>query len=280
MSMTKIIMSIHYSPMQQLREYIDNNRDLVVPVCGGSSLKDSDDEWIKKNVIMDDCRKDNISHLNKQLNELTNIYLIWKNLSLLDGHTANIGNEHYRRFFSRESIKDIDTVDGIIANPISLGVAGFPCTLEKQYELCHYKEDFDILKQTIIDEGLMDEEAWNVWTKVNYLYAPCNCFVLKREVFNMFCKDLFKVALKLPNLIDVTGRDDYQKRACSFLSERFTSYWFFAQAARGRCRWKIVDLEYHPDWKGTNSIDSRGCFNGIFKGDQSLQKVADFIKSR
>ena len=209
MSMTKIIMSIHYSPVQQLREYIDNNRDLVIPVCGGSSLKDSDDEWVKKNVIMDDCRKDNISHLNKHLNELTNIYLIWKNLSLLDGHTANIGNEHYRRFFSRESIKDIDTVDGIIANPIGLGVAGFPCTLEKQYELCHYKEDFDILKQTIIDEGLMDEEVWKGWTNVNYLYAPCNCFVLKREVFNMFCKDLFKVALKLPNLIDVTGRDDY-----------------------------------------------------------------------
>ena len=128
---------------------------------------------------------------------------------MLDGHTANIGNEHYRRFFSRESVKGIDAVDGIIANPIGLGVAGFPCTLEKQYELCHYKEDFDILKQTIIDEGLMDEEVWNTWTKLNYLYAPCNCWVLKREVFNIFCKDLFKVVLKLPNLIDVTGRDDY-----------------------------------------------------------------------
>ena len=280
MSMTKIIMSIHYSPMKELRDYIDSNRDLIVPICGGASLKDSDDEWIKQNVLMDDCRQDNISHLNKELNELTNVYLIWKHLSLLDGHTANIGNEHYRRFFSRESIKDIDKYDGIIANPIGLGVAGFPCTLEKQYELCHYKEDFDILKQTIANEGLMDEEVWNAWTKVNYLYAPCNCFVLKREVFNMFCRDLFSVALRLPGLIDVTGRDDYQKRACSFLSERFTSYWFFKQAARGRCRWKVVDLEYHPDWKGTNSIDSRGCFDGVFKGDQSMKKVNEYIKTR
>lgn len=142
MSKTQIIMTLHWTPPQELKDYIDANKDLVVPICGGASLKDSDDEWVKKNVLMDDCRPDNISHLNPQLNELTNVYLIWKNISLLDSDVANIGNEHYRRFFSRESINDIDSYDGIIANPIGLGVAGFPCTLEQQYGLCHYEEDF------------------------------------------------------------------------------------------------------------------------------------------
>lgn len=161
------------------------------------------------NCIADDSCADNISYLNPYLNELTTIYLIYKNLRLLDGHTANIGHNHYRRFFNKDVLNDIDTVDGIIANPIGLGVAGFPCTLEKQYELCHYKEDFDILKQTIIDEGLMDAEVWKAWSNLNYLFAPCNLFCLKRECFNMMMSDMFKVALKLPNLIDVTGRDDY-----------------------------------------------------------------------
>ena len=108
----------------------------------------------------------------------------------------------------------------------------------------------------------MDEEAWSKWTKLNFLFAPCNCWVLKREVFKMHCDDLFKVVLKLPYLVKVDGRDDYQKRACSFLAERFTSYWFYTQAYRGRCRWKMVDLEYHPEWKTPNSGDNRGCFNG------------------
>ena len=277
MSMTKIVMTLHWTPPTELKDYIDQNKDLVVPICGGATLKNSNDEWVKKNVLMDDCRPDNISHLNQYLNELTNVYLIWKNLSLLDGHTANIGNEHYRRFFSKESIEDIDKYDGIIANPISLGVAGFHCNLERQYALCHYEDDFKVLKQTIIDEGLMDADAWKVWTNLNFLYAPCNCFILKRECFNMFCKDLFKVALKLPELIDVTGRDDYQRRACSFLSERFTSYWFFAQTYGKGMNFKTVDLEYHPEWKTPNSGDNRGCFNGVYKGDQSISKIQDYI---
>ena len=65
------------------------------------------------------------------------------------------------------------------------------------------------MKQTVIDEGLFDEEAWSKWTSLDYLFAPCNIFCLKREVFNMFCQDLFKVVLNLPEKIDVTGRDDY-----------------------------------------------------------------------
>ena len=280
MSKTQIIMSIHWTPPKELKDYIEQNKDLVVPICGGSVLKFSNDEWIKQNVMMDDCKALNISNLNPQLNELTNVYLIWRNLKLLDGHTANIGNEHYRRFFTRESIKDIDKYDGIIANPIGLGVAGFPCSLEEQYGLCHYADDFKKLKQIIIGEKLFDEEVWDSWTKMNFLYAPCNCWVLKREVFNMFCSDLFKVALKLPYLIDTTGRDDYQKRACSFLSERFTSYWFYAQSYRCKCRWQMVDLEYHPEWKASNSGDNRGCFNGTFKQDQSVNKIQDFLKMK
>lgn len=211
MSMTKIICSLHWTPAEPLKKHLKENRDLIVPVFGGGreNMKLCNDEWLDKNVIPDDCRKDNISELNPILNELTTLYLIHKNLGLLDGHTANIGLCHYRRFFPREAQEVIDTTDAIVANPIPLGVVGRQVTVEKQYELCHVKEDFDILKQTTADKGLLDEEAWDKWSNLGFLFAPCNMLIAKREVFNIFCKDLFKVALELPYKIDVEGRDDY-----------------------------------------------------------------------
>ena len=211
MSMTKIICSLHWTPAEPLKKYLEDNKDLIVPVFGGGKecMNLCNNEWVNEHAIPDDKCKDNISELNPILNELTPLYLIHKNLGLLDGHTANIGLCHYRRFFPKEALEVIDTVDGIVANPIPLGVVGRPVALEKQYELCHYKEDFDILKQTIAEKGLLDEEAWSKWSNLGYLFAPCNMFVLKRESFNIFCKDLFKVALELPYKIDVTGRDDY-----------------------------------------------------------------------
>lgn len=144
MSMTKCIMSLHWKPCQQLKDFLDANKDLYVPVFGGGkkAMEYFNDDWINKNVIPDDYCKDNISELNPILNEMTSLYLIWKNLRLLDGHTANICLCHYRRFFPKEALEVIDTVDGIVANPIPLGVFGRPCTLEKQYELCHVKADF------------------------------------------------------------------------------------------------------------------------------------------
>ena len=224
MSKTKIICSVHWIPKTGFKELIDQNKDLYLPICGGSLLKDSEDQWVKDNVLMDNCKKDNISVLNPILNELTTIYLVWKNLSLV-GDAANIGFCHYRRLITREALSCIDTCDGIVAKPIMLGVVGRPCPLQTQYGLCHYEEDFDMLKQTVDEAGLLDQEIWNEWASNMFLFAPCNCFVFKREVFNMFCKDLFKIALQLPGKIDVSGRDDYQKRASGFLSERFTSYW-------------------------------------------------------
>lgn len=129
---------------------------------------------------------------------MTSIYTVWRNPELLPSEVDAIGHTHYRRFFNKEDIEDIFNCDAIVATPLSLHVAGFGCSLEKQYELCHVKEDFDILKQTIEEEGLMDKEAWDEWRNLQYLFAPCNVFVLRREKFNEYCGDMFKVALKLP----------------------------------------------------------------------------------
>lgn len=281
-SMTKLITTVHWSVPQQFKDHIDQNKDLHCLVFGGGKqrLDGLNDKWLSDNCIPDDARPNNISKLNPFLNEMTSIYLIHKNLGLLDGHTANIGHVHYRRFFNKNDIEDIDTCDGIIVNPVALGVVGFKCTLEKQYELCHVAEDFQILKSLVIKEGLYDEEVWSKWTHLDYLYAPCNIFCLKRECFNIYANDMFKVVLQLPVLIDVSTRDDYQRRACSFLSERLTSYWFFKQSYRKTMRFIEKPCQFHPEWKATNSFDVRGQYNGVRKGDESLKKIEAWLKSR
>ena len=131
----------------------------------------------------------------------------------------------------------------------------------------------------MIDEGIYEEQTWNRWANCYYLFAPCNMFVLKREVFNMYCNDLFKVALKLPYKIDLTGRDDYQKRACGFLCERFTSYWMFKQCFIGNMRFIGTQAEEHLDWKPSNAGDARGSYAGVYRGDESLKRIDKWLKS-
>ena len=133
MSSTKMLMTLHWKAPDELKELVDKSNGLYCPVFGGGkqALDALGDEWMSSHCIPDDERKDNISHLNQQLNEMTSLYLIYKNLGLLPCTPANIGHVHYRRYFTREDLADIDTADGIIATPVSLGVFGFHCSLEK-----------------------------------------------------------------------------------------------------------------------------------------------------
>lgn len=282
MSPTKLVTTIHYSVPGPFKEYMQNNRDIYLLVFGGGKqkLESINDKWLLENCMPDDICPKNISHLNPILNEMTTVFLVRSNLRLLPASTANIGHVHYRRFFSREDLEDIDKCDGIIAEPISLTAAGFPCTVEEQYSLFHYEEDFQTLKRLVIEEGLYDEEAWGKWSKLQMLFAPCNMFCLKREVFNMYCDDVFKVILRLPDVIDLSGRDDYQKRACSFMSERLTSYWMYAQQYRQRMKWIQKPCQFKPEWKTSGAKDTRGCYNGRYVEDQSLPKIAQWIKMK
>ena len=279
MTQTKLITTVHWNVPQKFKDYIDNNKDNHFLVFGGGKkrLESLNDKWLLENCTPDDARQDNISELNPYLNEQTSIYLVYKNMDLLPSDTKTIGHAHYRRFFSKEDLKQMQFCDAIVAYPASVNVAGFGCTLEKQYELCHVKEDFQILKQTIEEVGLMDKDVWWWWTHLNYLYAPCNIFCMTKNWFVNYCNDLFKVALKLPERIDVSGRDDYQRRACSFLCERFASYWFYLHDFRHAMRIVEKPCQFHPEWKATNSFDVRGCYNGEYKHDTSWDRVANWV---
>ena len=83
---------------------------------------------------------------------------------------------------------------------------------------------------------------------------------------------------KLVNRIDTSDRDDYQKRAIAFLSERFTSYWMYCQKeTKTICEQPLIEM---ANWKPDNSGDQRGFYNGVFKGDVTVERYLNHIKGR
>ena len=101
--------------------------------------------------------------------------------------------------------------------------------IHQQYCAAHYSDDWDKLKESIVQNFKdYDPDLWVKWSlDYSMLIFPCNLLTLKHELFDKWMTDMFSVMMPLVDKIDVEGRDNYQKRAWGFLSERFTSFWTF-----------------------------------------------------
>ena len=223
----KIALNIYYKPTDELKCIIDQNRDIYLPINGGSSLKT--DSWAVQNLFFDDDGQ-NISSKNPILNEMTSIYWIWKNYNKI-GNPDYIGHNHYRRFFKREDIIDYNDFDIIISKPI-FSAQNFP--LFQQY--CYYHIISDLYKciDTINEHDFSFGKAFYLYLNTSGInYAPCNMFLMKRELFFEWCEFIFPILFDLEHKIDLTGRDNYQKRALCFLTERIFNFWCFNKLKSG-----------------------------------------------
>ena len=94
----KILISYH-KPAVLLKDEvltpIHVGRALATESSKDGSMSEEDYKWMLENMIGDDTG-DNISHLNRTLNELTSMYWAWKNYDKL-GNPDYIGFMHYRR---------------------------------------------------------------------------------------------------------------------------------------------------------------------------------------
>ena len=251
----KIITNIFYKPTEEFKRYMSkiNQDNNFVLVNGGASLKNSDDAWVKDNVIFDNTG-DNISHLNNRLNELTSMYFAWKNQKLCGIDKADyIGFNHYRRLFNLETLKDLKC-EGAVSEPVKIIYAKKWLDVTLQYICAHYAEDFKAFCVALKDAGF-PINLIKEWSKLGYLIAPFNTFVVRRDYFDKYCNDLFSIIFKLNDIIDVSDRDDYQKRALAFLSERFTSFWFYHKLIKDKIMLREVKLDIHENWKPVNSGD-------------------------
>lgn len=177
-----------------------------------------------------DCEniKDNISAKNKNYCELTGLYHMYKN-----DDSEIWGLEHYRRIFVKRkfyifnyplySKKDIEK---IMANYdlIMPKKTTFKVTVYDDYATEHIEDDLSKVKSIIKSEYPEYIDAFNTVMNSNDTYL-CNMFIGKSKIIKDYSKWLFDILFKLELQIDISDRDDYQKRVFGFLSERlFTVY--------------------------------------------------------
>ena len=210
----KIIVNIFYQPRSFLTKLLELDEGrLYYPINGGASLRGKfEPKWLH----FDDVN-DNISMHNHALNEMTSIYWFWKNYDMQQ--LDYVGFNHYRRFFNPKNFEDYKSYDAIVADRLQ-----FRADLETQYFLAHNQNDLRKLVG-IMSTFTLDGQNIAKYLLGKMLYARCNMFIMKKELFYEYCQFMFPILTKLLSYVALED-DKYQHRAIAFLSERLTSFWF------------------------------------------------------
>lgn len=222
----------------------------IQPINGGSQLPDD-------SRILKDNTGENISHLNKQFNEWTSLYWVWKNATL--DNVDYVGHCHYRLYFKKLP-KDL-TADIYVSQPLPmLFIADnnlIQTNVEEGYRLCHISQDWDLLETIIPTE---DKELFCHWKHQKALNAPCQMFLMKKDLFNEYMTYAWTLLSSLYTLINLSGRDGYQYRALAFLGERILSFWTYKMAAEGKTV-KELQTTKLEELKPETATDERGNFD-------------------
>jgi hypothetical protein len=237
----KVLTNFYYKPTQGFENWVKENSDWAVPFNGGGSYK-----GYFKNQIED--RK---PELNWMLNENSALMNVSEFPDIISDAEA-VGLQNYRRVFKKEDLECLKDYDGLVARSIRLGFYGQPVQVKTQYGLMHVPEDFTVFEYAVEDISSISYSSFLEWTMLYDLTAPCDTFVFKKDVFMKYLADWRKFINTVMNRLpaeELEKRDEYQRRALAFLSERFLSLWVFSQYVQGRMKFKSVDLEEHLDWK-------------------------------
>lgn len=187
--------------------------DILVPIhCGRSSaferskdgiLSSEEYNWLLNNTIGDNTG-DNISELNREVNEMTALYWAWKNYNKL-GNPDFIGLMHYRRFFDFSKILHIHKIFKIgLLNKLGLNTESMN-NLFKNYtfisrpsksmlaEYTHYQLD---MYRGCVDFSDKYHPMLNRLNQIainNKLFYPTNMFIMSKEDFFNMCEEVFPV---------------------------------------------------------------------------------------
>ncbi len=175
---------------------------------------------------------DNISVKNPNYCELTGLYWAWKNLQ-----TDYIGLVHYRRYFTRKEVHDIDLKkkqilcmeewESLLSN-YSVVVADkrkyYIETNRSHYNHAHPSIGLDETEKIIREKFPDYSEAFA--TVMNRTWAHMfNMFVLRQDLFQGYCQWLFSILFELEKRLDISAFDAYNKRVFGFVSERLLDVW-------------------------------------------------------
>ncbi len=165
-----------------------------------------------------DYEGENISLKNRQYNEMTALYWLWKHVK--DDY---IGLCHYRRKFAitEECVNKIcaSDIDVIITAPI-INIPDVKYMFGKN----HVDSDWDVFGAAI--KAISPEYIGDYQRLSNgIVYVPYNMVIMKREVLCSYCEWAFMVFQYIEKYTPKREDDVYQRRNIGFLSERVMTVW-------------------------------------------------------
>ena len=209
---------------------------------------------------------DNISNLNRYLNEITSIYWIWKNTR----HKI-IGLCHYRRFFTAQGKWNPHSVrQSLLAFNVENILTKTEATeILRGCDMIIVKGNFFTLTQTDLKSAVCDknlnkyvEKIFRKYIKLKqpdyleafdyvsssyseYLYEM---FITRQNVFDAYCRWLFsfiihvtKEVLATKNLAEISNPRKY--RTIGLISERLMTVWLM----KNRLRLKALPIMFRKD---------------------------------
>ena len=237
----------------------------------------------RKNVAMlGDDTGENISEKRESFCELTVQYWAWKN-QVADYY----GLCHYRRYFAFEWDSDaprnieqhisekyisgaekyglsdaefmrdtISAYDVVLAEPIDISKKPTPRGLKKSV-LEHWKGFFGFLIREKYLRLLLDtlEKKYPEMYKIaqEYLdgkyYFGYNCFVMKRDIFNDYCKYLFDILFEIEDEIHDDENSEVMNRAAGFFGEILFGIYCSYLTKKKNVKTKLLPVIYFEDTK-------------------------------
>ena len=206
----KIIVATH-------KKYDMPKDEMYIPLHVGAEGKE-DLGYAKDNT------GDNISKKNPYFCELTGVYWAWKNL-----RADYIGLAHYRRHFSLkkksknkfDNVLSLDETKKILKNTdviLPKKRRYFIENLYGHYAHTMYVEPLDVA-------GKIIEERYPEYLKYfNKLHTRTsahmfNMFIMKKEIFDNYCKWLFDILFELEKRVDSSNYDSFHSRFYGRISE-------------------------------------------------------------
>ena len=196
---------------------------------------------------------DNISVKNPHYCELTAIYWAWKNLA-----ADYIGLVHYRRYFTRREVRDVEArrneilitaewEDILKDNPVVVPKKHryYIETNRSHYNHAHHPDGLDCAEQYI---RVAYPECLSAFESVmNRTWAHMfNMFVMRKDLFDDYCKWLFEILTIIETRVDITGWDAYESRIYGFVSELLLDVWLEKNGIAA-CEQNVSFLE-PQDW--------------------------------
>lgn len=238
---------------------LDNR--VLVPIHGGRAiserqtkdghLNNDDIKWLKEHMIGDDSG-DNISHMNRNINEMTSVYWAWKNYEEL-GNPDFIGLAHYRSMllmaphprYYKQSLTDmlgypfdlynqlrgVDFVSGEFYNWGHNVYQDFinmsKCTTDRELKHLEY------LKEYIKNNHPQHYPILEQYLNQNEAGGQKSIFIMKKQYFFEYCEFMFDILFAMQKAFDSEGVNKGNCRVVGKAAEFLSSYYFYYLKNKG-----------------------------------------------